>query len=365
MDSQYHDNFPFRELAALKQDNGRTWMDRKHFVRADDVAAIEGFREAHRNIDVYTSVGRFAEPQLDARAVVPLFFDIDAEGDLEAARTSTLQAGELLQQRLMIPPDMIELFFSGHKGFHLCLSSAIFGDVINDRLVTIWRALAQRLAREGVQYIDHGVYQNARLLRLVNSKHSASGLYKVPLEWAELQDLGLGHVLDLARQPREHESMASPPAEVPQAMGWLQDALTWRRQHRHAQRENRRKLDDARGWRIPPCIRRIEEGIALQDGQRHAMYFHIARIYAGVGAHPVEIAERLKAIDQRNPIKDGSGYIERLAHDAGKYAGYFKSCPHELFERFCDATRCPFNQSPGNEAVKSTADHRSTGAMNR
>lgn len=367
MDSNTDEKVRYRELAALKRHNGRTWMVRRHFVCANDPTAIERFREEHGNVDLYTSVGQFVEPRLDAPATVPLFFDIDAEGDLEAARVSTLQIGERLFERLQIPQDMLQLFFSGHKGFHVVAPLVVFANIFLTGLVGVWRSLANRLTRDGVKHIDLGVYQNNRLFRLVNSKHSVSGLYKVPLEWAELQDLGLDHVLEVARQPREYESMAETPTEIPQALGWLQEALAWRKQHHHAQRQSRQKLDDARGWRIPPCIRRIEEGVTLDDGQRHAMYFHIARIYAGASAHPVEIAERLKTIDQRNPIKDSTRYIERVAHNAGKYTGYFQSCPHELFEQYCDPTRYPFSHAPQNRetniAAQVSADntaHRSS-----
>lgn len=54
--------------------------------------------------------------------------------------------------------------------------------------------------------------------------------------------------------------------------------------------------------------------------------------------HPDEVAERLHAIDARNPIRD-HGYIERVVRGARKYPG-FPKCDHPVMARYCDRARC-------------------------
>jgi hypothetical protein len=80
------------------------------------------------------------------------------------------------------------------------------------------------------------------------------------------------------------------------------------------------------------------------------VYFALARFYAWVGAAPEEIEERLRIIDQRNPIGDGD-YIERTAGNARKYAG-FAGCNGRGFEGFCDPADCYLGRGAAERGQK-------------
>jgi len=140
-----------------------------------------------------------------------------------------------------------------------------------------------------------------------------------------------------ARSPRECDGMAVPE-ESPKAVGWFQAAVKWR-EKRAARRAARPGGCHGfrNGWRVPPCIKNIEAA-TLPDGIRHEAYFTLARFYARIDMHPDEVAERLQAIDARNPIRD-HGYIERVVRGARKYPG-FPKCDHPVMARYCDRARC-------------------------
>jgi len=211
----------------------------------------------------------------------------------------------------------------------------------------VWRRLAWRLKEEGLSQIDTSVYQTTRLLRLVNSRNSKSGLFKIPIEYKEIRDLGLEYVLDVARRPRELESMAEP-TESPKAIKWLRESLDWLdRRPAHAGKGSGIPATPPNGWRVPRCIRHVEQKAILPDGMRHEVYFALARFYASIGMHPDEASHRLKDIDQRHPIRD-SDYIDRIARYDHLHPG-FRGCPNEALGRYCDPTQCHLNHDRNSQ----------------
>lgn len=316
------DRFPWIELAAKKTVDDRTFMVRNHFVRADDVQAMRAWREQHNNTDLYISVCRFIKPTRDSAYVCDFFLDVDA-ADLNVARSSTLRACELLIERLGMGECSFDIAFSGAKGFHIRLPRVVFG---NPPLgMRVWQALARKLSSLGVMHIDLGVYQVSRVLRLVNSIHSATGLYKYPLDHAELVDWSMDSIIERAHQSRDEDDM-SMPEESPKAIGWF-DAVNKLKLSKPPFLKSSAK----NGWSLPACVRAAEQ-VQFQDGSRHHAYFAIARIYAAVGASPEEINARLHIIDDRNPIRDRD-YIKRVSLCAQKY-GCLRECP-EAIRKYC------------------------------
>jgi len=180
------------------------------------------------------------------------------------------------------------------------------------------------------------VYQASRVLRLPNSINSKTGLYKVPLEYKELRDFGVGHALDVARAPREEDSMAVPE-ESPKAVGWFQSAVKWCEGLEAKRAAHPPAKGFREGWRVPPCIRNIETS-TLPDGIRHDAYFALAKFYGWIGMHPAESAERLHTIDGRRPIRDPK-YIRRVAFYGVEHPG-FMGCKHAAIMRYCEPSKC-------------------------
>jgi hypothetical protein len=336
-------NYKWIELAALFHAHQGAGMCRHKYAILNDASSIAVWRARFDNTDLYTSVCRFKEPDHRDPGVCPLFLDIDGKEGREQARGQTLTVIERLQLRLGVDPTAIDVFFSGHKGFHIEVQLEVFGGPADPKLMQVWRHLALRLKKEGLDCVDTQIYQNNRLWRMVNSIHGSSDLYKVPLEAKELQDLGLDYVLEVAQHPREFESMAER-RESPKATGWLSDALAWLDRKRSRQRPSASQAPaswnlQGQGWRRPPCVRYVEQRAVLEDGQRHAIYLALARFYASIGMHPEEMIDQLRLIDTRNPIRDPD-YIERLARQQWKHPGLVH-CPNEALEPYCEKGGCP------------------------
>ncbi|MCD6404957.1 MAG: hypothetical protein J7M19_03950 [Planctomycetes bacterium] len=327
------DSFSWIELAGITP---RAAMIRNRFVRAEDLQAVKTWRERFDNRDVYASVCRFAKPTRDADFFCDFFLDIDSD-NLNTAREEALRAFYLLVDHLGLRPEWVDLFFSGAKGFHVIVPHVVFGSPKASEIMRVWKALAGRLVSEGLEHIDLGVYQKSRVLRLPNSLNSKSGLYKVPLEYKELRDFGLDYVLELAREPRDEDSLAMPEEGL-KAAAWFREALTWWRTKRAGKTPRSNSTTKfSQGWRVPPCIRNIEQA-TLPDGIRHTAYLALARFYAWIGMHALEAEERIGLIDEKHSVRD-SACIARIVEFGGKHPG-FPGCDNPVLKKYCDRKRC-------------------------
>lgn len=142
-------------------------------------------------------------------AFLPL--DIDAEptpSGLNAALALTRQTYAFLEQRWQIPESAIHVYFSGHKGFHLMVDTRVFGRVAPSgdlhRILSLLRIQLWNSLRVGAgpARFDLAIGDKVRLLRLANSRHRQSGLYKVPLSREELFSISVHDILAIARSPR-------------------------------------------------------------------------------------------------------------------------------------------------------------------
>lgn len=133
-----------------------------------------------------------------------LWFDIDREDDLPAAIADTLRlVGRLIC--LGLQPQNVQVWFSGKKGFHVGVPIVAFGGQTFP-----WEGFAMQckqtaiaISEEADVTIDRSVYDRVRLLRCPNTRHGATGLYKVPVTLEELREpLSETFVLERARQPR-------------------------------------------------------------------------------------------------------------------------------------------------------------------
>jgi hypothetical protein len=198
--------------------------------------------------------------------------------------------------------------------------------------------MAEKAIEAGVRYIDKGIYTPRRILRLPNSKNSKSGLFKIPLTHQETRDMDICGILKLAENPRPDDSYAAPLL-CEKAVNWYRDAIerTKNRVESHRSVEKNIIANLKQGWRIPPCVKNIQEAI-LPDGIRHHAYFSLARFYSWIGMHPTAILELIQTIDNKHPIRDPES-IERSIKSAGSHAG-FAGCNDEAFEKYCCKDIC-------------------------
>jgi ABC-type oligopeptide transport system ATPase subunit len=126
-----------------------------------------------------------------------LFFDFDSKNDIEKARQDALTvANRLLEAGF--PEDSIGCFFTGSKGFSL--------EIKIDELITPekFKAIVFNIAGD-LESFDRVVNDPNRIVRIENTKHNKSGLYKIPLNPEELAELEIDDIRLLAKNPRKIE----------------------------------------------------------------------------------------------------------------------------------------------------------------
>ncbi|MBX9625632.1 MAG: hypothetical protein K2X82_17650 [Gemmataceae bacterium] len=130
-----------------------------------------------------------------------LVFDIDRPGDLgRALADARALARFLLGQYGPHLDDGLGCYFSGSKGFHVAVEF-LPGFAPSPDLPGRCKRLALRLAGAAGVRIDTAVYDHQRLVRLPNSRHPRTGLYKRLLATDELFRLTADGILGLARHP--------------------------------------------------------------------------------------------------------------------------------------------------------------------
>ena len=92
-------------------------------------------------------------------------------------------------------------FFSGSKGFHIGLPTALWLPEPSPTFHRDCRRLAETIAAAAGVAIDSGIYDAVRAFRAPNSRHAKTGLHKRRLSLDELLGLSLPRIVELAAEP--------------------------------------------------------------------------------------------------------------------------------------------------------------------
>lgn len=135
-----------------------------------------------------------------------LYFDFDSKDDLDKARIDALEVANRLITR-GFEEDQIGCYFTGGKGFSI--------EVESDEYLTPdkFKAIVFDVAGD-LQTFDQVVNDPNRIVRIENTKHQNSGLYKIPLTPDELVDLSIAEIKLLAKNPRANRMLKV--AKLPQ-----------------------------------------------------------------------------------------------------------------------------------------------------
>jgi hypothetical protein len=212
-----------------------------------------------------------------------IWWDIDREGDLEAAREDACRLVTVLMDRLDLEGDeLLLIFFSGSKGFHVGLPTALWNPEPSALFNRIARRFAERLAEEAGAVVDSGVYDKVRAFRAPNSRHSKTGLYKRRLSYEELMHLKLDRMPELAQHPEPFD-LPAPTFRSEQAAAYWREAEEWVRQQAGEQARRRVSAVDN-----PSLNRATLEFIrnGAEEGDRHRLLFSAAANLAEFGCPP-------------------------------------------------------------------------------
>ena len=160
------------------------------------------------NKDYYVSLYQYTEEQkkqFEERGTVSgitsvtsnrLYFDLDKEGDLDQAKTDAVNLAKRLIDTYNIPEEAIQAFWSGKKGYALEVQ-------LKNRITPEQMRHIIHLFAKDFTTLDTVVVDPNRIIRIPNTIHQSSNLYKIPLELWELEELSVDQIQDMAKTPRE------------------------------------------------------------------------------------------------------------------------------------------------------------------
>lgn len=248
-------------------------------------------------------------------------FDIDEKDDLEKAQSSTLNLLEKLED-LGIGQDLINLYFSGAKGFHVQVPASIFDVAPHTNNAKFMKNLCAHIA--GDIKLDLAIYDKNRLFRLPNTKNSKSGLFKVWIAPTMLL-AGTDVLLKYAKTPQEIKSVGNNHAPRPNLVDLWKKA--------QVAKERQAVIGAASTVEVPKyakaCIHRIMQGVT--DGMIHNSAFRIANHFhkQGFPANVIKgILEGWGPLNEVPAVED----FRRMAEEAGEYDF---GCNDDILKSFC------------------------------
>lgn len=210
-----------------------------------------------------------------------LWFDIDFAGQLERAHDAAKALCATLVQRYKLDDETLLVFFSGSKGFHVGVPTALLDSSENGPEASamfhhVARQFAEHVATLAGITIDSGVYDCVRAFRAPNSRHGKTGLHKRRFEFEELLHLTTARIVQYAETPEPFELSAKPIAlSETAASDWQQAAYTVGQQ-RQAMQQRRQALASGTA---PATLNRatlefLRNGATV--GDRHRLLFSAA-----------------------------------------------------------------------------------------
>jgi hypothetical protein len=240
------------------------------------VEEAETIRQRFKNINVFATVFTYDnKDQSVANLYGPLYLDLDFninnDADYQKIKRDLMQVVTALNAFYFIPYEMIRIYFSGHKGFHIMIDPEIFGIEPNKNLNEHYKAIAVDLKKLTLfKTVDTGIYDRVRLFRFPNSIHGDTGLYKVPVDYEFIRNSTYQDIVDYASQPRYIEY--PEPVLVNKAAQKFNETI---KQYKEDIKEHLRANNPFQGRKsdILPCIKEmlITPGIAHVNRNKMAV----------------------------------------------------------------------------------------------
>lgn len=288
--------------------DGRAEVEREAYLSAFTFATEFRQRaDAYGRLDVRDYRGSCAAPFV--------WFDLDRER-LDDALRDARRLASTLDERFGLPDDALLMFFSGSKGFHLGLPTALWSPEPSVDFHKTARRFAEALAAAAGVVIDGGVYDKVRAFRAPNSRHPKTGSYKRRLSFDELLNLSVDGILKLAAKPEPFEVPTTTVRCEQAEADWHAAAELVRRQT-EAVTERRASADGATLNRS--TLDFMREGAIV--GDRHRLLFAAAANLGEFGC-PTALAHALlteAGLDSGLPPKEVRRQIDCGLASGGRH----------------------------------------------
>ena len=351
--------FRFVDFAAAAQPGFRN-----HVVPIDEVP---GLVTRYRADECYASIFCFsddillylAEQRVDGRPSVagydgkvwapflPLDIDAKSPSELDDALELARRVRRLLLERWQLYAGAVHIYFSGAKGFHVLVDTRVFGRVAASRdLPRVLSRLRLEILRglpDGARlFFDLTIGDKVRLLRLPNTRHRGSGLYKIALTGEELDAVSVTDIRSLARAPRPLLRVRAAGLLPAEAVAPAAPAVDLFRKARRAVRR-------ARGphpYRLPHPPESAEEALCaarrvmweshVAPGSRNNVAIRLASAFRVAGHAQEQARALLIRWNERRGIGLPARELHAVVHSAyARPYPYAYGCHDEVIRSFC------------------------------
>lgn len=278
-----------------------------------------------------------------------LFFDLDSKEDVSKAKEDAKELIIRLQKAGLAVENYIRVFFSGNKGFHL--EVPLSREFSPEEL----KHLCSNIAGD-LESFDSVIYNVSRTIRILNTRHQSSGLYKVELNPQDLFEKDIEQIKFIAQQMSEVAVV--PPV---QDLSFLDKFAYAIPQKPKSVVVNSTDVDGIRGLdeidfttcpkNKPRCIFALEHGVMIPGiGERSEMFLRLASYYRNQGLVKDVAYNTLKGISRLNaqlypehkPFTKEEIYNTSINSAYGKtwkqIPGAFGSDPNnDVIKKYCDA----------------------------
>lgn len=331
---------PITEIPALVRTFGSYGCYATYFFFSDEILT---YMSAH-TVDSTSSIAGY-----EGKVWAP-FFPIDLDHPdlvvtLEAARFLV----SLLIDKWMADLNSIQVYFSGSKGFHLMVDTRLFGKVLPSKslpliLDAMRRHLAQELPISLRDTVDLGIKDRVRLLRLPNTIHEKSKLYKIIIPLQDLKTAEPETIRKLAKKPH--------PLSLTDESGFLSrvpvkenyDAAAFLKKVRRQAMRIMRKPFRYRFQRPEdlshvafPCagVQNIWES-HVEPGNRNNCAIRLASEFRLLGLTEQEAGEKLFEWNRTNSIELPFYELHNIVRSAYQHPfPYRYGCKDDILRRFC------------------------------
>jgi len=309
-----------------------------YFLFSDELLTYMSAQEEVASVSGYE--GKVAAPYLPV--------DLD-HPELTPALLAARRLANFFIEEWRLDPAAWQVYFSGAKGFHIMLDSRLFGRVAPSKYLpalfdSLRRHLAQELPEVLRETVDLSIKDRMRLLRLPNTIHERSKLYKVIVSPDELSRLDAAQIRNLARRPRPlsvtDESGLASRVEV------KANALAGQLFER-VQRQLRavRRKPFVYHFHRPADLDRIQFHCAgieaiwqshIEPGARNNCAIRLASELRQLGLNATETEHKLVDWNERNAIALSAEELRSVAHSAYQHRfPYRYSCKDPILRRYC------------------------------
>jgi hypothetical protein len=274
--------------------------------------------------------------------------DLDHPDLLPALECARLLS-ELFLDRWRIDAHGLQIYFSGAKGFHFMLDTRLFGKLAPARnwpmlFDALRRHIAQQLPERLREVVDLSIKDRMRLLRLPNTVHEKSQLYKTLLTPADLAKLSADEIRQRARQttPLTVTEESGLLSQVAVAENPTAGELLWRVQRQFKKLTRRpfeyrfNRANDLARLQFP-CAG--AQGIwqrHIEPGYRNNCAIRLASELRLLGLSAEECERKLLEWNDRNRVELSGAELGSVVRSAYLHRfPYRYSCHDALLRRYC------------------------------